>query len=168
VVRIPRVPDKLRLPPGNARWLVLSSGVLALSVMLTVIIGTLGWFGLGSGEPTGGRQTDARVVTGLPCGQRGTEVVAFQQDGRERQATFDSCGHQSGETVQVRVPSPAATLVHSVDATTGAGNHGRGLGLLLLVLAGLAGGGYGVLMQPELRARLGRLRPSELRLRRRG
>ncbi len=139
-----------------------------LSVAITVIIGTLGWFGLGTGETDGGRQVDARVVTGQPCGQPGNEVVAFQQDGKERQAAFDGCGHQAGETVQVRVPSATATMVHAADATTGAGNHGRGLGLLLLVVAGFAGGGYGILAQPELRARLGPLRRIEFTLRRRG
>ena len=133
--------------------------MLILSVMLSVIIGTLGWFGLETGDSDGGRQTEAKVITGQPCNQPGTEVVTFQQDGRDRRADFDGCGHQEGETVQVRVPSPTATLVHSADATTGDANHGRGLGLLLLTLSGLAGGGYALLMLPELRTRLGPLRP---------
>jgi hypothetical protein len=138
--------------------------VLVLSVVISVIIGTLGWFGLGPGESDAGRQTEAKVVTGQPCDRPGTEVVTFQQDGRQKQANFDGCGHQEGETVQVRVPSPTATLVHSADATTGDANHGRGLGLLLLTLSAFAGGAYGLLWIPELRTRLGPLRPGDLKL----
>jgi hypothetical protein len=136
--------------------------VLVLSVMITVIIGTLGWFGFAPGDSGTGRQVEARVVTGQPCDQPGTEVVAFQQDGRERQAKFDGCGHQAGELVQVRVPSATATLVHASDATTGEGNHGRDLGLFLLALSGVAGACYALLMWPELRTRLGPLRPIDL------
>ena len=146
-MRIPRVPNAVRLPPGNPRWAALSGGVLILSVMIAVIIGTLGWFGFATGDSDVGRQVEARVVTGRPCDQPGTEVVAFQQDGRERQANFDGCGHQPGEPVQVRVPSATATLVHAADATTGEGNHGRDLGLLLLTVSGIAGAGYGLLIQ---------------------
>jgi hypothetical protein len=91
-------------------------------------------------------------------------VVAFQQDGRERQARFDGCGHQAGEPVQVRVPAAAQdTIVHAADATPGEGNHGRGLGLLLLTASGIAGAGYGLLLRPDLRTRLGPLRPIEVR-----
>ena len=133
--------------------------------MFTVIIGTLGWFGLGSGDFDAGQTVDATVVTGLPCGQRGTELVSFRQDGWDRQARFDGCGHQQGEPVQVRVPAASDPMVHAANATTGSGNHGRGLGLLLLLVAGIAGGGYGVLMQPALRARLGPLRPVTIRRR---
>ena len=165
-MRIPRVPNKIRIPPGNARWAALSGGVLVLSVVLTVFIGTLGWFGFGTGDWNAGQRVDASVVTGLPCGQRGTETVAFQQDGLERRARFDGCGHQQGEPVQVRVPSATDPIVHAADATTGEGNNGRGLGLLLLALSGIAGAGYGLLGRPEYRARLGPLRPITLRRRR--
>lgn len=137
--------------------------MLVLSVVITVIIGTRGWFGLESGESDGGNRVEATVVTGQPCDQPGTEVVTFQQDGRERRADFDGCGHQQGEPVQIRVPSPAATLVHAADATTGEGNRGRGLGLLLLTVSGFAGAGYALLMYPELRTRLGPLRPPRVR-----
>ncbi len=130
--------------------------------MFTVLLGTLGWFGLDPDEADGGRQTEAKVVTGQPCDRLATEVVTFQQDGRERRANFDGCGHQEGEAVQIRVPSPTATLVHAADATAGEGNEGRGLSLLLLTVSGIAGGGYGLLMLPELRARLGPLRPVDL------
>ena len=112
------------------------------------------------------------MVTGQPCDQPGTEVVAFQQDGKERQVKFDGCGHQTGEPVQVRVPAATESIVHAADATPGAGNHGRGLGLLLLTVSGIAGAGGALLVWPELRTRLGPLRPIDLgrlvaRLRRR-
>ena len=161
-MRIPRVADKVQLPPGNARWVVLSGGVLVLSVMITVIIGTLGWFGFATGDSGAGRQVEARVITGQPCDRPGTEVVAFQQDGRERQARFDGCGHQAGEPVQVRVPA-AGDVVHAADATPGDGDNGRRLRLLLLTGSGIAGAGYGLLMRPDLRTRLGPLRPIEVR-----
>jgi hypothetical protein len=167
-VRIPRVPNTVRLPPGNARWAALSGGVLVLSVMIAVIIGTLGWFGLATGDSNVGRQVDAKVITGQSCDRAGgTEVVAFQQDGRERQARFDGCGHQPGEPVQVRVPAAGAdVVVHAADATPGAGNHGRGLGLLLLTVSGIAGAGYGLLIQRGPKGTplplLGPLRPIDL------
>lgn len=149
--------------------------MLVLSVVISVIIGTLGWFGFASGDVDAGQRVDATVLTGAPCGQpEAREVVRFQQDGRERQARFDGCGHQEGEPVAVRVPSTAENvIVQAVGATTGEGDDGRKLGLLLLVLSGIVGGGYGVLMQPELRSRLGPLRPGDLsrllaRLTRRG
>jgi hypothetical protein len=127
--------------------------------MLSVIIGTLGWFGFDAGDSVGGRQTEAKVVTGRACNEPGTEVVTFQQDGRERRADFDGCGHQEGETVQIRVPSPTAPLVHSADATPGEADPGRGLALLLLTLASIAGGAYALLWTPDLRTRLGPLSP---------
>ena len=134
--------------------------------MIAVIIGTLGWFGFATDDFDGGRQVEARVVTGQPCDQPGTEVVAFQQDGRERQATFDGCGHQAGEPVQVRVPSATATLVHAADATSGQANNARGLGLLLLTVSGIAGAGYGLLIQRGPKGTqfplLGPLRPIDL------
>lgn len=137
--------------------------------MIAVIIGTLGWFGFATGDAAAGRQVEATVVTGAPCDQPGgTEVVSFQQDGRDRQATFDGCGHQEGEPVVVRVPSSAAdVIVHAADATTGEGDDGRRLGLLLLVVSGIVGAGYALLMWPELRTRLGPMRFGDLRLRRR-
>jgi hypothetical protein len=142
--------------------------VLVLSVTFTVIIGTLGWFGFATGDWDAGQRVEATVVTGLPCGQRGTETVSFQQDGQQRQARFDGCGHQQGELVQVRVPSAADPVVHAADATTGEGNHGRGLGLLLLTVSAMVSAGYGLLLQPKGTPRrlLGPLRPVTIRRRR--
>lgn len=144
--------------------------VVLLSVTIAVLVGTLGVFGFGWVDGEGYRTVDATVVTGQPCDPAGAEeIVTFTVDGRDRQATFDGCGHQPDEPVRVALPAELDVpdlLVRAADATTGEGNNGRRLGLLLLAVAGVAGGGYGLLL---LRGRkgnpvplLGRFQPVDL------
>jgi hypothetical protein len=124
-------------------------GVVVLSVLIAVLVGTLGMFGFGTGDAGGGRPVDAKVVAAAPCDPPGAmETVEFTVDGRQRQARFDGCGHQQDEQVTISIPQGAGpdTVVRSAGANTGAADNDRGLGLLLLVLAAIAGGGYGILL----------------------
>ena len=88
------------------------------------------------------------MVAAQPCVQPGaTETVTFTLDGRQRQATFDGCGHQTDEPVDILVTGDGPTLVvRAAGAATG-GHDGRGLGLLLLALSGVAGAGYFLLVR---------------------
>jgi hypothetical protein len=114
------------------------------------------------------------VVAAQPCDQGAMETVLLPLDGRQLQATLDGCGHQQDEPVRVTVPPNAAAtnlVVRLADAYTGEGDDGRRLGLLLLVLAGVASGVYGLLYYRGPRGKglpaLGRFDPNRLRPRRR-
>jgi hypothetical protein len=75
------------------------------------------------------------------------EAVSFSLNGRQYQATLDGCGHQQDEPVRVTVPPSITTnpLVRLADAYTGQADNGRRLRLILLVLAGIVSGVYGLL-----------------------
>ena len=109
------------------------------------------------------------MITAWPCGQaEGMEVVRFRMDGRDWEAQFDGCGHQVEEPVNVMArPGAPDQVVHAVDAAGGQGRFGRRLGGLLLMLSGLAGGSYSVLVRRGPRgthlSALGRFDLAELR-----
>jgi hypothetical protein len=142
---------------------------VALSVALAVLVGTFGLFGFGTGDSGTGWQVEAKVVTAQACAVGAMETVSFPVDGRDRQAILDGCGHQQNEPIQVTVAGDGnATnlVVRLADADTGAGDDGRKLGLVLLVLAGIAGAGYALLYQRGPRGRplrfLGTFTPPDL------
>lgn len=123
---------------------------MILSVVIAVLVGSYGLFGFSTGDSAGGRDVEAKVVTAAPCDPPGAmEIVSFTVDGRERQATLDGCGHQPNEPVRITVPANAGSaanlLVRTASANPGEGDDGRRLGLFLLVLAGIASAGYGLL-----------------------
>lgn len=128
---------------------------MLLSVVIAVAVGVFGLFGFAAETPDGAT-VEARVVTGAACDSAGgTETVKLTVAGRERQARFDGCGHQPGEPVEVRVPgnpprSDRDLLVQAAQAATGAGDQSRPVGLILLVLSGIAGAGYALLVVPGL------------------
>jgi hypothetical protein len=74
------------------------------------------------------------------------ETVEFTLEGQTRRAEFNGCGHQDGEPVDVRL-TPGNTVVGAADATTGSSDNDDGLGLVLLVVAGVAGAGGGLLVR---------------------
>ena len=136
----------LRLPPISARWAALSGGVVLLSVLIAVVVGSFGWFGFGEGD-AGGQVMQAKVTRAQPCSPPGgMETVEFTVNGQTRQADFNGCGHQNGEPVDIRL-TPGNTVVGAADATTGSGDNGQGLGLVLLVVAGIAGAAGGLLVR---------------------
>jgi hypothetical protein len=113
-----------------------------------VVVGTFGLFGFSPADAAAGRHAEARVVTAEPCNGSGAmETVRFTVDGRERRASFDGCGHQPEEPVDVLIPATDADVVRAAAAATGEGGNARRFGLLLLVLAGVAGAGYGLLIR---------------------
>jgi hypothetical protein len=141
------VSSTLRLPPIDARWATLSGGVFLLSVLVAVVVGSFGWFGFGEGESAGGRVMPAKVIKAEPCNPPGAmETVEFTVDGQTRRADFNGCGHQNGEPVDIRL-APGNTVVGAADATTGSSDNDDGLGLVLLVVAGIAGAAGGLLVR---------------------
>lgn len=122
---------------------------MLLAVVIAVLANLFGLLGADGGEA--GRTVSATVVTGAPCTESGAaETVTFTLDGRDREARFDGCGHQEGEPVQIAVPPDAGAdnlTVHAAQATTGTDGPGSGLLFVLIILSGLAGGGYAVLVR---------------------
>ena len=100
------------------------------------------------------RPATATVVRSDPCGAgtRG-DLVEVQVDGEARQARFDGCGHSPGQRLDVLIPAdPAGEFVVRPGAPTGSTSGdapGDRLSWVLVTLAGLAGGGYGLLLGPR-------------------
>jgi hypothetical protein len=139
--------------------------VLLLSVAIALVVGSFGLFGLASADSGTARQVEAHVVTGRPCaGASAMEVVTFTMDGAEHEAKFDGCGHQSDEPVLVTVGT--GDIVHAAEAAPGQGHYGRRLDLLLLVVSGVAGAAYGILVRRGPRGTplpLGKFEPAGLK-----
>jgi hypothetical protein len=136
----------MRLPPERVRWLTLFAGVLLLSVMVTIGASVAGWLGVAAGDE-GSTRVDAWVVRGEPCASAGSmELIRFTLDGQERTGQLDGCGHAVDELVEVRVGA-SGEVGHAAQAAAGQGRYGRRLGEVLLVLAGVAGASYSLLIR---------------------
>lgn len=135
---------------------VLSLALLGLAVVALV------W---SPGQPgESGQQSRpamAKVVESAPCGAstRG-DLVEVTVRGTPRRAHFDGCGHAEGQRLPVRVPeSPGRSFqVHPADPDAvgvfgGSGLRGR-LGWVLLTLAGVAGGGFTLMLRARNRSSL--------------
>ena len=137
------------IPPGYLRWTAASAGVVVLGVLIAALVSHLGLFG--SSPEDQGQKARASVVAGVPCASAGAmETVTFKAGDKELRARFDGCGHAKGEAVDVTVPTgPAGAdpVVHAADAAVGDGQAGDGLGLLLLVVSGMAGAGFAFLLR---------------------
>lgn len=137
------------IPAGYVRWAAAGAGVVVLGVLIAVVVSVSGLFG--SSPEDQGTTVRATVVTGVPCNRPGaTETVKFTVSGRARQARYDGCGHAKDEPVEVTVPTgplPADLVVHAADAAKGDSEDGEGLGLLLIVVSGMAGAGYAFLVR---------------------
>jgi len=137
------------IPPGYLRWAAAGTGVVVLGVLIAVLVNTVGLFDASLEDQ--GTKTRASVVTGVSCARTGaTETVAFKAGGKDHQARFDGCGHAKGEAVEVTVPAGpigADLVVHAADAAVGDSKDGEGLGLLLIVVSGMAGAGYAFILR---------------------
>jgi hypothetical protein len=146
----------MRLPAvisrAHLRRAGVPGGVLLGAVLLAVIVGAGGLFGF---APVGGEvSATATVAVSAGCDQHdATERVTVHRDGHDRQAILDGCGHRVGETIDVTVPADAGAdpVAHAGRAATRDGNAWHGAGLILMVLASLAGAYYAVLLNPKPR-----------------
>lgn len=142
----------MTIPPGYLRWAATGAGVVAAAALIATAVSMSGLFG--SSPEDSGRTVRASVVTGAPCDRPGaTEKVRFTVSGKSHEARFDGCGHAKDERVEVRVPSGpvrAGLVVHAAGAAVGDRDRGADLGLLLIVVSGVAGAGYALLVRPRL------------------
>lgn len=126
--------------------------------LILLVLGCLGigvvavaWWALP--EVLGGEQVELRpakatVIESASCGSSaGGDLVQVRIGGQERRARFDGCGHLPGQELSVLVPvDPGEEFVVRPPAEEGAGARER-LTRVLLVLAGVAGGGYALLLR---------------------
>lgn len=137
------------IPPGYLRWAAAGTGVVVLGTLIAVLVSAVGLFG--ESQEDVGTPTLATVVAGVSCDRVGApETVAFTAAGKVHRAKFDGCGHAKGEPVDVTVPDGPLTedlIVHAADAAVGDSRDGEGLGLLLIVVSGMAGAGYAFLLR---------------------
>ncbi|MER7010893.1 hypothetical protein ABT324_05640 [Saccharopolyspora sp. NPDC000359] len=96
------------------------------------------------------RPATATVVESRPCGAQGAgDLVEVEIGGELRRAQFDGCGHSRGQQLPVLVPAdPAGPLV--VRPATANESQLDDLATranwILLTLAGVAGGGYALML----------------------
>ncbi|GAB1516454.1 hypothetical protein [Actinophytocola sp. KF-1] len=137
------------IPLGYLRWAAAGTAVVVLGVLVAALVGTVGVFDASPEDQ--GQKTRASVVAGVPCSRAGAlETVTFTAGGKEHRARFDGCGHVKGEPVDVTVPTGPLTgdvVVHAADAAVGDSKDGEGLGLLLVVVSGMAGAAYAFLLR---------------------
>jgi len=137
------------VPPGYLRWAAAGAGVVLLGTLIATAVGIAGLFGASVEDQ--GRTVEARVVAGSPCDKPGaTEKVRFTMDEKDHEVRFDGCGHAEEERVAVTVPDGPLTgdlVVHAAEAAVGDSKDGEGLGLLLIVVSGMAGAGYAFLVR---------------------
>ncbi len=97
------------------------------------------------------RPAMATVIESRPCGgQSARDLVEVQIDGVVRQAPFDGCGHARGQELSVQVPAdPGQDFVvrpaHAADSELDA--QEQRAKWVLLTLAAVAGGGYGLMLR---------------------
>jgi hypothetical protein len=120
--------------------------LLLLSIAIATVVSVLGLFGFTSATEDAGTRVSAKVATATPCNRpNAVEIVTFRNDGEDKQARFDGCGHTKGEPVEILVPPGPVVesmVVHSAGAAVGDRAPGEGLGRVLLVGSGLAGAAY--------------------------
>jgi hypothetical protein len=122
-------------------------GVIAVSLWPTLGAATSG--GTGALRPA-----TARVLESAPCGAAtGGDLVEVTVGGQPKRGRFDGCGHTPGQQLRVQVPvDPASELVVKPESLTASasgqasGTRDR-LSWVLLTLAGIAGGGFMLLLR---------------------
>ena len=82
----------------------------------------------------------AKVVATTPCGPReARDTIQVVVDGRSQRLALDGCGNPVGTELQVELLSGGSTARLAGTGHAASGGPAEKLGLLLLVLAGLAG-----------------------------
>ncbi len=111
----------------------------ALSVFVAIVAWLLGALDPWSDDPGESVRTTAKVLIGVECDESLPETVAYIVEGVERRGSLDACGHRAGETVDVAV---TGDTLHLAEARVGSGTDIRPVGLVLVILAGMAGAGF--------------------------
>ncbi|RCW42837.1 hypothetical protein DFQ14_10893 [Halopolyspora algeriensis] len=137
-------------------------GVGAVSVAWWPLPAVLG------GSPAEWRPATATVIESASCAASTKgDLVEVTVDGHRVQARYDGCGHRRGERLAVRVPAdvsgefvvrPAARVGSE---TAGESGLRQRLNRVLLTLAGIAGGGYILMMRWTTRRESGHSPPRD-------
>lgn len=126
--------------------------LLVLGVLGVVVAGVTVWplVAASGQEKVAERKAAAVVVEPRPCGPRAVgDVVEVQIDGQTRRATFDGCGHTRGQRLEVMVPARAAgdlRVMPVKDEESELEALAWRTNIVLMTLAAVAGGGFGVLL----------------------
>ncbi|QUH00333.1 hypothetical protein HUO13_05420 [Saccharopolyspora erythraea] len=132
--------------------------LLVLGVLGMAVVVLTGWpasVPVASEAAVRTRPVKATVISSEPCGARTSgDVVEVTVDGRTTRARLDGCGHTAGQQLDVRVPvDPGSDFVvrpaSEGDSESGAEAPAQRLVWVLATLAGVAGGGYGLLVRPR-------------------
>lgn len=92
------------------------------------------------------RTAMATVVEQAPCGAKTAgDLVELQQGGQAKRVRLDGCGHMKGQRFRVELSKDGQRAVRLEESPTASGLEGR-VTLVLLTLAGVAGGGYALLL----------------------
>ncbi|MFC7343143.1 hypothetical protein [Saccharopolyspora griseoalba] len=128
-----------------------ASILLVLGVLGVVVAGATIWpLVAAAGERTELRQVTAKVLERRPCGPKAQgDRVEVRVGGETRTGTFSGCGHFAGTELKVLVPARARdgfVAVPADSARSGLEDLTLRTNLVLVTLAAVAGGGYGVLL----------------------
>ncbi|WP_424184436.1 hypothetical protein ACOBQX_21335 [Actinokineospora sp. G85] len=127
----------MRAPLAFAEPMVRSVAVAALSVLISFLLAMAGALSHWSTSTTGPLTASATVVAGSPCSSPSPELVRFDDNGTERTAPLDACGHSAGEIVEISLGS--SETAHLISANIGTTFDARPIGVVLMICAGIAG-----------------------------
>jgi hypothetical protein len=135
-----------RVPP---RSLALKWPTVAIPAAAGVLVVLLAWLAgpglLGIGSDDVGVPVQAEVTKPASCDNPdAVETVRFTVGGKTHEGTLNGCGHGPDERVEigipVELPDQGTVTVRAAEASAGASDARRPLGLALLVFACFAGG----------------------------
>ncbi|QIZ36085.1 hypothetical protein FDZ84_17105 [Saccharopolyspora sp. ASAGF58] len=101
-------------------------------------------------DRTAMRAATATVVESRPCGaDSARDLVEVRVDGVTRQAPFDGCGHARGQQLPVLVPADPVQdfVVRPAGSDSDLKAQTQRANWVLLTLAAVAGGGYGLMLR---------------------
>ena len=127
--------------------------MLVLGLLGTAIV-AVSWWTLpdvfGANRHAELRPATATVIESASCGTSTEgDLVEVRVDGELRRARFDGCGHLPGQELSVRVPADPGQefVVHPPE--DGDADMRERMSRVLLVLSGVAGGGYAMLLRSD-------------------
>lgn len=143
---------------GHRRGSASVALILVVLGILGIAVVAVSWWSLPEvlGSKTKLRPATAKVIESAPCGKstRG-DLVEVRVDGAAKRVRFDGCGHTSGQRLPVRIPVDPGKKFKVRSAESGEGTAGGSSGTreraswVLLTLAGVAGGGYSLMLRPR-------------------
>lgn len=128
---------------------------VALTLLALALLGVgvmaLAWWPERQQQTGQSKPGTARVLQSAPCGAATQgDLVEARVGGKPVQTRFDGCGHTQGQQLQVLLPDKAGAKARPLGSDAGSSGGSQRLMWVLLTVAGVAGGGYALLL-PHLR-----------------